>query len=507
MNRLHAQAIRDNRAVIVAVQIGRDMESERRPPRLSDIRDCIAGDQRVILADTGQYVAVKTLAHSRIPVSIWALNERWKLVRAQAVCWPRKKKFVWEVRTRTGRSVQCSSRHRLLTPTGWRKVSDLSVGDELGVPRRYGDPESLATMNENQALLLGWLLGDGSLYGTPTLTVSLLEEVQLVSSLAKDFGLTTTFKPDRRAYRVFLSTGARGRRPNALVRWLKGLNAWETRAADKHIPLAIFGQPKSIVSAVLRGLVHADGTLVRRTSGRRSVKFSSVSRELADGVHRLLIRLGIVAVLSTERHGRGRFRSKHARIHVVRIEGREMVERFTQEVGFICQKAAKAAEPWPTKGTLGRFLDRLPLVVNERIRERRRELDLTEEQTGWHEQGKRISRATAAALGDRLDDPELRRWGRSDLLWDRVMEIRRVGRRRVYDLAVDGPHNFCVGDIVAHNCGAVEILARSAWLLYWPWKHKPDRDWNEYELYVAKQTDGGTGLVPLRFEAPIGRFS
>lgn len=39
MNRLHAAALRDHRIIVVAAQLGREMDKERRAPRLSDLRD------------------------------------------------------------------------------------------------------------------------------------------------------------------------------------------------------------------------------------------------------------------------------------------------------------------------------------------------------------------------------------------------------------------------------------------------------------------------------------
>src|SRR2546430_11698395 len=39
----------------------------------------------------------------------------------------------------------------------------------------------------------------------------------------------------------------------------------------------------------------------------------------------------------------------------------------------------------------------------------------------------------------------------SDVYWDEVVEIEPVGCEEVYDLTVDGLHNFVADDIVAHN--------------------------------------------------------
>jgi replicative DNA helicase len=57
------------------------------------------------------------------------------------------------------------------------------------------------------------------------------------------------------------------------------------------------------------------------------------------------------------------------------------------------------------------------------------------------------------------------------------------------------------------DCGAIEQSGRQILLLYWPCKHDRERAEWEYELFVAKNADGGTGLVPLHFDAPTGRFT
>ena len=56
------------------------------------------------------------------------------------------------------------------------------------------------------------------------------------------------------------------------------------------------------------------------------------------------------------------------------------------------------------------------------------------------------------------------------------------------------------------DTGAAEMAGRTILLLYWPIRHDDQRDPQDYEMYLAKQHDGPTGLVPLRFEAAVGRF-
>lgn len=68
----------------------------------------------------------------------------------------------------------------------------------------------------------------------------------------------------------------------------------------------------------------------------------------------------------------------------------------------------------------------------------------------------------------------------------------------------DPPRPPRLSDI--RDSAAIEFTARQVWLLYWPCKHKREWPATDYELYVAKHSDGPTGMVRLHFEATSGRF-
>ena len=57
------------------------------------------------------------------------------------------------------------------------------------------------------------------------------------------------------------------------------------------------------------------------------------------------------------------------------------------------------------------------------------------------------------------------------------------------------------------DSSAIEKAARLIVLVYWPAKHKEDVNPYDYEAYVAKQSDGPTGLARLRYEYQTGRFA
>ena len=62
-----------------------------------------------------------------------------------------------------------------------------------------------------------------------------------------------------------------------------------------------------------------------------------------------------------------------------------------------------------------------------------------------------LSRERAARVAEIVGSDELRSLAASDVFWDRVVSIEPDGEEDVYDLTVDGLHNFVAEDIVVHN--------------------------------------------------------
>lgn len=56
------------------------------------------------------------------------------------------------------------------------------------------------------------------------------------------------------------------------------------------------------------------------------------------------------------------------------------------------------------------------------------------------------------------------------------------------------------------DSGAIEILARQVWIASWPKKWDGDRDWHDYQIDVAKNSEGRTGIVEMRWDPASGRF-
>lgn len=127
-----------------------------------------------------------------------------------------------------------------------------------------------------------------------------------------------------------------------------------------------------------------------------------------------------------------------------------------------------------------------------------------------------LSRAEVIVL-DHLRKVQYRQVGRSDLqtyaigrFLDQLHTIAQRDRKVVIVLAqlsrdserqTRRPHTSDIMD-----SQSIEQVARQVWLLWWPWKADPQKPREDYEIVVAKNSEGGTGKVELRWDAPTGRF-
>ncbi len=114
--------------------------------------------------------------------------------------------------------------------------------------------------------------------------------------------------------------------------------------------------------------------------------------------------------------------------------------------------------------------DTIPRAVWKLIREEKGDLPWAEVSTlcgrprnhDWHVDKEDLGRERLALLAKALDSEPLRQLAHSDVLWDEVASVEPDGSDRVYDLTIDGTHNFVAGDIVVHNSTLGLDIARNA---------------------------------------------
>ena len=339
-------------------------------------------------------------------------------------------KEVFEIRAR-GKVIGASANHPFLVlrderkpgrqrkrfAARWVAVEDLDVGDYVAIATdvpEFGEsyfllgpderPESDALPSVTSDDLMWWLgvyLGDGFLkhsgkYTTVQIAVDPSDTVlidELIRVAREQFGIELSLARD--GYRLH------GRGTAALAEFLE-LNGFGGGARSKRIPDWVFGLPMSERLALVAGYVDADG-YVRDAGANHDVSITSANESLLHDVKQLLSLCGISCGSVNG------FTSAH--VH----------DRERQMVGYRLQLS-------------GRF-DRLPCRSPRRL-----------ERMGI----RKFVHTYRSAKGTTF------RAHTSEMLgYVRIDSIESVGVESVYDIEVQGHHNFVAEGFVVHNSEVV----------------------------------------------------
>jgi replicative DNA helicase len=429
-----------------------DMKFEK--PQSSSM-SVLVGSARILRADNGAQVSSEELYRNGGRPLVWTFDERMRLVPRRLVdvnaggC-----REGQSLRLASGRQLEATPGSQFATFDGWRRLGELTAGDRVAVVRRVPEPLKTQRMADDEVVLLAHMIGDGSCIKRQPIRYASIDEENLiaVTKAAKHFGVTAK-RDEYPAARVttlrlpapyHLTHGKR----NPIAAWLDGLGLFDKRSYDKFVPAEVFAAPNDQIALFLRHLWATDGCVKwdqKVKQGR--IYYASTSERLTDDVRQLLLRLRIST--RAYRVPQGEYRD----IWNLHISGVDNQLRFLRLVDVHGEKFFDVREVFTNLAAVesNANVDTVPREVWEQVRQGLAEQRMSHRafaeamqtkfcgSTMWKHSPSRGRLHRAAAV---LDKQTLHDFTTNDVFWDKVVEIKNIGVRDVFDVSVEGAENY-----------------------------------------------------------------
>jgi chromosome segregation protein len=273
--------------------------------------------------------------------------------------------------------------------------------------------------------------------------------------------------------------------PRALGSFLERVCQYkiEMRSATKCAPAQLFEAPAETQWAFLSGLFEGDAHICRKeVNGRVTayIEYRTASSLLARQVVSLLLQRGVFALVRAKpKHATNSAQKSRRAYYAVYVYGAEQLRLCARYLSFVGAKQAGLTALMDLQPQHNRDLDLVP-GVTPLVRKAARRAGVkgklhraghaklaayVEGRCEASRQGLLEVIHTSEDLGECLDEAQpcldtLRDLATSDVYWDEIAEIERVAPSDpwVYDLCVDGTHNFVAENMVVHNSNVADSL-------------------------------------------------
>jgi intein/homing endonuclease len=416
---------------------------------------CIVGSTQLLLSD-GSISTIKEIVENKKKVNVVTYNEKSHKIETKRVLnfYNNGIKKVFVLQTRSGRNIELTENHPLLTLNGWKELKYLNIKERIAVPRNlefFGEKE----IDTPFLRVLAYLIADGGLSASDITFTKKSDEIM------DDFIFNVAKLGDKcRRRSDYITVGI----SNMNIRKrLKEIDYKFGKSIIKEIPKIIFELKKEQIKEFLQVLFTCDGGIhiVNNKYKSIEIEYSTGSKVMIYQIQNLLLRFGII----------GKIKSMSAMgktYYAFSIRQKNMVEKFNTNIGFLFHKKDVFKDnkeiSLSKRDGLGE-LDSFPYEIKKIIKD---EIYKWKDKNNWtytdickdiiienflHEyySKQKISRHNIENINNVIKSPLLQLYLKSDIFWDEIVSIDYKGKEIVYDIEVKDNHNFIANDIVIHN--------------------------------------------------------
>jgi ribonucleoside-diphosphate reductase alpha chain len=281
-----------------------------------------------------------------------------KTLRQASHVFPTGIKPVYRLQTTEGYTVRLTKDHKVLTEQGWKEAGELVKEDKIILLNSEGAFGN--TGSADLGKITGWLVGDGYI-NTKRLGSIVLSFFGTERTIAPQFAeavnrLVTAPEVNQRLreYPVgVIDITARNETRVESTRLLHLIDP-ALRESKLQVPPSVQRGSREMQQGFLSALFTADGSVQGNLEKGVSVRLTSISQELLEGVQRLLLNFGISSCIYKERrkqairelpNGKGDYASYYCLPYHDLMISRNNLPTFVQQIGFLTtEKQSKLEE-------------------------------------------------------------------------------------------------------------------------------------------------------------------
>jgi len=431
---------------------------------------CVCENTLITLAD-GTEKTIKELKNSTKKIATLTNDLKIETKNIDKF-YSRKCQKILKIKLRTGKELELTPEHPLLTINGWVPIKDLNVNSRIATPRSL-DLFGKSDDKKETIKILAYLLAEGHLRNSFILFTNKDEEIQsefkkCVKKFDSNLSLKNhpkyTFKVVDDNIKRTITKNIRNNgkfskniefdKKNKLRKFLEKLELYNKYSIEREIPELIFKQKKENIALFLNRLFSCDG-YIYFNKDRGSITYSSSSKIMIKQVQSLLLRFGIISIFRKKKT------LKHDNYELKILPKFNYI--FKKEIGLYGAKKNKLKNIKDSKNR-NPNVDTIPKEIWKILKIN----DWKKLGQGFNYKVPNLfkastkyspSRQKLEKIGNILKDKEILKIARSDIFWDEIIDIKEIkGNFTVYDLTIPKTHNFIANNIIIHNSYTMSVL-------------------------------------------------